>query len=228
MVYLNNMNVLVDSSNGIRTHAIISFDIYGNMYIADNYQMSINETNTLYLEYGNYNKINDGQSNSKYYCSISQLQEHSTLLKKSIKDKLNENDENSDDTNPAHDEDSVDYYPENVDMSENSGDSYGDIDEDNQKQYGEQNLRFKFWFDSSQTNNLVNERNSGDIMALYDVYMYDNNNLIFKSASQDNSSIYVIKININGDIYFRPIGHNEKKYRIKMSADHTFNIIAIE
>jgi hypothetical protein len=40
-------------------------------------------------------------------------------------------------------------------------------------------------------------------MALYDTYIYDSNNqLIFKSNSPDDSSIYRLKLYPNGDLYF--------------------------
>lgn len=202
----------------------ISFDPYGGLYFSNDshtYQVNIDGRNNLLLEVGDYPVITD------YVKPIYKIQ---NLDEKSLKQKLKEEEEEREKYNDNSDEqEEEDYYPEDND--------YVVIDEPIHKEeeleleveeldhdYGEHNLKFTFW--SPGTDQIkVCYRKHGDIMALYDTYIYDQNNqLIFKSNSSDDSSIYRIRIYPNGEIHFRPIGHSEKKYHLQVLGDEIFLI----
>ena len=70
----------------------------------------------------------------------------------------------------------------------------------------------------------INEREDGDIMALYDAYIYDHS-LLFKSNSRDGSSICRFRIYTNGDIYFHMIGKPETKFNLYLSNDENLSFI---
>lgn len=231
---------------------VLSFDIYGNLYIYTNnkkdsktYQVNISGKNEIYLESNNYEILNkyDGKLNTFM------LLDKNNSLKTKIKNlKIERNSENLDD-NLDHDETEYDseeeydlegdkikqdYYPEDNDHLDNNNDNDNDsdgteiYDEDNIKMYGQSNLQFSFWTQNIENDIDINERVNGDIMALYDTYIYDNNdNLIFKSSSRDASSIYRIKIYQRGDIFFRPIGYKEMKYKIINENDVLSFVICI-
>jgi hypothetical protein len=197
------MNIITDSITS--QSATITFDVYGNLYINDTYQLNVDGCNIPYLESGEYN-ILDNKSKVK----ISKITEERFLLKEKVRDTLKLDDNSSE-------EDEIDYYPENNEQYDQSSESE-EINEDIIKKYGEHNIPFNFG-NSAFGDDIIKERNNGDIMALYDTYLYDNNNLVFKSNSNDNSSIYVLKIWTDGSILFRPIGYKEAKYRVGSEND---------
>lgn len=112
------------------------------------------------------------------------------------------------------DEHNDDYYPEDHDhLNENNSDDDDNIsiDGDTVEKFGDNNHKFEFW----NTENInINNRENGDITALYDTYIYDGDKLVFKSHSIDNSSIYRFRIYKNGDIFFRSIGSTERKCKL--------------
>lgn len=74
------------------------------------------------------------------------------------------------------------------------------------------------------------ERNNGDVQALYDTFIYDDNDkdntsLVFCSKMQNEMSIYRCCIYTSGKIYFRPIGCAvEKNYELSIK-DNILQIV---
>lgn len=206
----------------------ISFDPYGNLYYEHaqkTYQVNITGTGMPVLDQGKYTII---QPYDKDYKKIIPTDKNNPLQKK-IKKNLDkqEDHENSDDEYFL-DEHNDDYYPEDQDHvideenDENDDDNIS-IDGDTIEKYGEYNYKFEFWNNDKLD---INYREDGDITALYDTYIYDGNDLIFKSHSADNSSIYRFRIYKNGDIFFRPIGGIERKYKLEYINQELFLFVA--
>lgn len=215
----------------------ISFDTYGNLYFEDKintkvYQLNVDGKNIPYLDQGQYKVLNKSPININTFV----LLDKNTSLKARIKKiQANHNMNDDDDYNSDDDFDLegdgnvIDYYPEDNDhynnLNDDSENDSGMNDEDKIKMYGSQNLQFNFWASSPDSPIEINYREDGDITALYDVYIYDeHNNLIFKSTSKQEDSIYRLRIFYNGDIYFRPIGYTENRYILKIDDSNTFNI----
>jgi hypothetical protein len=167
----------------------ISFDPFGNIYLSkpnEIYQININGKNEPYAELGKYKIVSEYTNNINTFTML----EHS--LQEKVKNEENEEDEDN----------NSDYYPEENDHQDNNNYEYSDDEEEK-----------KFNFSKNNTDIKINEIEDENTMALYDVFIYDTN-LIFKSTSPDNSAIYRFRIFLNGDIYFRPIGYTEKKYKL--------------
>jgi len=209
-----------------------SFDPFGNLYILntsnnDIYQVYISGQNVPYLVKGNYNIINK-YTNTKNLT----LQDKQNALRTKIQKKLEkQRDEEAFDSDDEYyldneDDSKIDYYPEDNDYysdseeeddeEENSTNKHKQlqlIDEENINSYGERNLEFNFMQNDPTIE--INYRIDGEIMALYDTFIYKQNKLVFNSHSKDNSSIYRIRI-IDNIIHFRLIGYNEEKYNIEI------------
>ncbi|MCJ7637223.1 MAG: hypothetical protein MUO21_07005 [Nitrososphaeraceae archaeon] len=201
----------------------ISFDVYGNLYFSHNqinntYQLNIDGKNKITLDQGDYPII-------EHYKKIYRIQH---LDENSLKSKIRkEEDEHDDEHDYDEDEDadsdeinnSNKYYPEDddhvpIDDIDEQEQELEYIDEDSINQYGENNHQFTFWTSELNYDSIkIYKRKDGDIMSLYDTYIYDvNNRLIFKSNSLDGSSIYRLRIFPTGELFFRPIGYTEEKY----------------
>lgn len=213
----------------------ISFDIYGNLYFKNNnklYQLLINGRDELSLEEGEYKIISD----KKPIVQRLNLVSTNHLLQEKIEKENPDLDEIDDFQDQEQDENEQDelyddeiyddgqyekYCPENslyfnTNKEENEQEF---IDEDNLKKYGPDNMPFVFLM--QEDNQIeVADREFGDIAALYDTYMYENNRLFFASRSSKllKNSCYIIRLIINDDIqlFFRPIGYREKEYSIKV------------
>jgi hypothetical protein len=220
----------------------ISFDVYGNLYLHENdesikaYQLNISGKNIPYFDFGDYNMINKYTEKLKTFVVLDETNSLKTKIKMKIEKEHNEYEEydyNSDDEYDLDGDKNIDYYPEdndhlnNEEIINNSEDECDEIDEENIKNYGYDNRKFIFWNNTHEHQMLIFNRKNGDVMALYDVYIYNDGKLIFKSNSPDNTSIYRFRINIgnNNDIYFRPIGYSEKKLRLKLNKDNVLTFI---
>lgn len=193
----------------------INFDIYGNLYFSNdqgNYKILINKNNNLTLEKGDYKII--GHYNEPIY-KIQNLDK-----KNSLRYKIDE--ERYEYENDSEEEEEIDYYNEDdayvaIDEPNLEDFEMDDVDKNTFYDYGENNLKFIFWAPNDQDQIKVYRKQDENIMALYDTYIYDQKNeLIFKSNSPDDTSIYRIKIYPTGEIFFRPIGNTDKKYSLKM------------
>jgi len=212
--------MLKDNQNNTYT---ISFDFYGNMYIeniSDNkiYQVNIDGRNKPYLERGDYSIIDNlKQVKRKTF----KLFDKNVCLKTKLQEKLKEDKFDFDAYDPEDDEEYVDYYPEDDDHIDDNidSDSDGIIDEDLINKYGENNLQFSFWGNDDIK---IHQRENGDIMSLYDTYIYDQyQNLIFKSCAKNDSSVYRMKIdNSTNSIIFRPIGFQEIIYKLLLDENN--------
>ena len=198
----------------------ISFDPYGSLYFSNathTYQISVDGRNNLILDKEDYTIFNEY---SQTIYKIQNLDEKS--LKERLKQKEEDNElENNNEYNSDEDGIEHDYYPEDNDyipIDEPLHDSDNEVDTIvPEYDYGEQNVKFVFWSSEFTDQIKIYYRKNGDITALYDTYIYNvDNKLIFKSNSSDDSAIYRIRIYPDGHIYFRPIGHQEKKYNLKV------------
>lgn len=215
----------------------LSFDPYGNLYITYSdkiFQVLIDGKNYPLCEIGTYNIISKYNTNLRHF---KLLDKHNSLRSKIQKkiDQLENDSENDDEDDDDENSDEEyyksikpNYYPEDEDHIDSDDEDNEDddpiIDEDNLNKYGVDNITFNFY--GNQTICDINCREDGDIMALYDVYLYDNNNnLVFKSISSDNSSIYRFRIYSNGDIYFRVIGSMEYKYKLNIENENNLKFI---
>lgn len=87
-----------------------------------------------------------------------------------------------------------------------------DLDEDSQ-----------FIFYQKENNITINDRNFGDINALYDIFIYDDNDscsgpqLIFQSKLQNEICLYRVILYTSGKFFFRAIGcFVENKYKLEI------------
>ena len=239
-----NINIKTIDSN-INFKFKINFDVYGNLYLDgneiknDNYfddlfkndslvfQLNISSKNIPFAEKGSYNIINNINKKINTFTVLDKVNSLKTKIKQKEENELNY-DYNSDEDN-SEDDKNIDYYPEDADhqMSfENLNVDFDElIDEENIKNYGYNNLKFIFSKSENYNNYDINYRVDGDIMALYDTYIYEDK-LIFKSTSPDNSSIYRLRLFANGECYFRSIGNNEEKYFLIIQKNGELNFVS--
>ncbi|ARF11710.1 hypothetical protein Klosneuvirus_2_146 [Klosneuvirus KNV1] len=195
----------------------INFDPYGNLYFEHaqkTYQIIISGNGLPVLDQGSYTIIQPYVKEFKKIIPIDKKNPLQQKLKKKLENQENNENDNSDDEYFL-DEQNDDCYPEDKDHiieEDIEEDDNTSIDGDTIEKYGEYNYKFDFW---NIEHIDINYREDGDITALYDIYIYDDNNLIFKSHSIDDSSIYRFRIYKNGDIFFRPIGGTERKCKLE-------------
>lgn len=209
----------------------ITFDEYGGLYFSDQsstYQVNVSAKNTLYADKGNYtinSKTNIARNNFK-------LVEREHSLKRRVNEAEYDDDEEDEDDDEYQNIEK--YYPEDLDYTENlDNNSDDDVNNDGRFQYDrlgdyiiEENIEMygidnkKFIFSSSMNDEIVYSRVDGDISALYDTYIYDDTDqLRFKSNSQDDSSIFRLKLYMSGTILFREIGGNEACYELSFDGE---------
>ena len=214
----------------------ISFDIYGSLYLHDDinpnksYQLNISGKNVPYFDFGNYDIINKQSNKLGTFTLLDKNNSLKTKIKIKIEKEINDYEEdeyNSDDEYDLDGDKNEDYYPEDNDHYNNeeiNDNSEDEINEENIKLYGYDNHKFIFWNNLNDIQVSIFDRKDCDVMSLYDTYIYDNDRLIFKSNSPDNSSIYRFRIINNDDnstIYYRPIGYSEQK--LELILDETLN-----
>lgn len=90
------------------------------------------------------------------------------------------------------------------------------IDDDNINKFGYNNLPFNFYSNTDSTIKIID---GSDICALYDTYIYDNDQIIFISSSKNNDSIYKLQLHNDGKIVFTNVGEEGKNYKIFINAD---------
>lgn len=197
----------------------ISYDYYGNVYIDASclkedtfflpsvkdyiYQLNIDGYNNLFMEPGTY-KIYDTDITKKTY----ELKHIEPKPKPESEPKL--------ELEPTlEEEEEPEYFPEEdqyyINKNDDSDNEY--IYEDIEKQYGVYNKRFNF--SSSITCIPIEMREDGEVSALYDSYIYNNNNVCMVSNSANEDTYYRIKLHMDtGIIQFRPLGGEEKTYKL--------------
>lgn len=196
------------------TQIHISFDKYGNLYLSNNkmdnecYQINVNNKNQLYLDYYNYNIIKKYENIYKKF----------GIEEQHLKKKINKEIENIKIEDPECDEEEEEIYiPEDESLYiENDNDN--DNDNDNYNICYNNGEDFEFFALATKKLNIF-KRNE-NIQALYNTYVYVNNELQIMSRSID--SCYILKI-YDDIIYFRAIGSKEYKYKIT-TLDNKINI----
>ena len=215
----------------------LCFDPFGNLYLDSNgkiYQVNISNKHVPYLEEGLYNIIKQSTNLIKKLTAVDKQNSLRMKIQKKFEKQEDEEAFDSDDEYYLDDKNEIDYYPEDNDYYHDSDSSEEDngtihndiIDENNINNYGEMNLEFNFMKNDTDTIE-INYRENGDVMALYDTYIYNNNKLVFTSHSKDNSSIY--RLRIEGDnIYCRSIGGVEHKYVIKILENNDLDLCPVK
>jgi len=192
----------------------ITFDLYGNLYITINkliYQININGKNQPCAESGDYHIIDDTNSNINKFT----LLDKDTSLKSNVIKNKNMEDYGSDEEYDSDGEpiDKNDYYEEDKyvlddEPTEEDDNKSVDSNDDNQK--------FLFSYVNPSCQLKINNRYNGDIMSLYDTYLYDDNMLCFKSNAPHNQILYRIKLFSNGNFSLRSIGDQDILYRLEL------------
>jgi hypothetical protein len=190
------MNFPIIDEDGKTQDIRLSFDMYGNLYFND-LQISVNNKNHLVAEAGDYYVLEKNIDTN--FKKLHMFDKNNRLKKKVLKTINEPHTEELDDDDPENP-----YEIEDEDHYVDSGDDEPElvVDEEKSRQYGDDNKPFTF-STSVGIENLVNDRNNGDICALYDTYIYRDNNLSVKSTSSDNSSIYRIKCYSDGAVFCR-------------------------
>ncbi len=184
----------------------ICFDEYGNLYLDGSKHINdfINTSSLLF-------QINIDKDNKPYgdlgdYKIISD-----TISINKLSLDQNQNYDQGNEQNDEIDQDNWEFIVE--------------LDSDGNEIACEDNSKFTFYgnFDIP-----INDRENGDISALYDTELYNTNKTcIMTSTSSDNSSIYKLKISQNSDIYFSCVGNNETKYMLSINknGELLFNVV---
>ena len=197
------MDILILSPDNDKTFNFnVHLDLYGNVYFdGSNYnddpyftgtqslifQLNIDRDNNPYADNGNYDIINSN-----------------ILINKQKLNGDDSNNVNEDDPNNVNEDD-----PNNV-----NEDYIIECDSDDNEIFCEDNLQFIFHHANDDIQ--INERENGDIAALYDTDIYNNNGLILRAVSGDNSSIYKLRIHLN-EIYFKCVTCMENKYKLEIN-----------
>lgn len=102
---------------------------------------------------------------------------------------------------------------------ENSGDDEDyivELDADGNEILCDDNPQFIFHCKNDDIQ--VNERENGDVASLYDTDIFDfNNALILRTTSGDDSSIYKLKVYLQGFVCFKCITCTENKYKLQIN-----------
>ena len=193
----------------------VNFDTCGNTYIEYNsktYQICINKKNDIYLDYADYNILS--AENPEFGYIIESSNEPNNTER--VTDVIEPDDDH---TNYSDDE----YQDEN--------DPYGAVGDNYYIE--EKNYMFsvptsdystpQFYFCKlSGTDDIsVNQRHNGDVNALYDTFIYNNEKCTFRSKLIGEPPFYVIKI-YSDHINLRDIYDvdNSKSYRIVFDSSH--------
>lgn len=182
----------------IDTHGNLYFEIKNNDPLTSDcqsfiYQLNVDRNNEPYLDIGDYSVIDDQDDQNEQIPNF-----HVGTIVKSEKF-VNDR-----------------YFPEDnghtlVDTSRNI-DPDEDLDEDS-----------PFIFYQKENKITINDRNFGDINALYDIFIYDDNDscsgpqLIFQSKLQNEICSYRVILYTSGKFFFRAIGcFIENKYKLEI------------
>ena len=201
----------------------VTFDLYGNLYITVNentnentneltFQININGKNQPYADLGDYHIIDD-QTNIKIN-KFTLLDKESSLKSNVIKNKNIEevgSDEEYDEEGELIDKN--DYYEEDKYVLNDDND---DVDNKSNESDEDENPIFNFSFVNPSCQLKIDNRYNGDITALYDTYLYDNDLLCFKSNAPHNQILYRIKLFSNGNFSLRSIGDRDIFYRLEL------------
>ena len=100
------------------------------------------------------------------------------------------------------------------------------IDTDVTEKYGESNIMFDMKTYTAPSID-INDREDGDICALYDTYIYKNKDLCTKSESANGESLYEFIVHLEGDFLFRPKVDKINKYEVRIKKNGELIFIRI-
>lgn len=213
-------------------HFQVLFDPYGNVYLDGSsygtdpyfvvsdlpliYQINVDRHNKPFMEPGNYPVANDVVKPVHKLIPLGDgsLKKHTKKEKEHVMEEHEmEVEEN--------------YYPEKMEFMEDvvSEESEEFIDEDLLNKYGEHNVKFRF-SGIQLENTMIVPREDENISALYDTYIYDKGVILFKSESQNEESIYLMKIHTDGKLIFRPIGYRDVAFNCFLHPDGTMEVFS--
>lgn len=168
----------------------ICFDPYGNLYF---------EELNNYIDPTTY-QINVDKNNMPYFDSGNY-----DIIEKAI---INKNPINIEEDIPNDDNNDKPIYDVTHDYVIEMGDDW-------EEALCEDNPKFDF---ECNIDNFCDERENGDVSALYDTEIYDaNNNLIVRSTSSDMGSIYNLKIYLDGRATFNCKSYTPILYKISLN-----------
>ena len=191
----------------------IHIDVHGNLYFDHDgkiYQLNVDRNNEPYLDDGDYHIITD------HY--IDENKRENTYIGKIVKSEVFVNER---------------YFPE-----DNGNTLVGNNTPDDDELYKEPEFTF-YKFNELDERFRMDDRENGEINALYDTFIYEKNDdiekkshLIFRTKMQDETSIYRVNVYIlnssemknekhsASEFYFRTIGcFIENKYELIYDGD---------
>lgn len=180
----------------------LEFDYYGNVYFSFGgrvYQLNVDGRNHLQLLDGDYHILGTHEDTKLMVPS------QGMSLNKKIREEREESDDDENDDDDPFIEDR-DYWNEDSDSEDIL------FDEDNMARYGLSNQPFIFWSTGDQKIP-VNYRQHGDISSLYDTYVYRYDDILFRSSSRNEQSIYRLVIRDDA-LLFRTPGETGSMYRL--------------
>ena len=199
-----------DSTNVHAETGNVTFDSCGNVYIEYEkkvYQVCINNKNDIYLDYADYSIL----SNNPIECGCIMEASRESNTKESLTDIIQPD-------NDQYDDSDEDEYQDENDPYGAVGDNYYIEEKDYMFSVPTSDYytpQFYFCKLSGSNDIPVNDRNNGDVKALYDAFMYDENKCIFRSKLIGEPPLYVVKIYDNyinqRDIFDI---HTSKSYKV--------------
>lgn len=201
----------------------VFLDTKGNIYFNYNnniYDIDINNNNTISLCLCSSQYINIPDLiivDAKFENLV--LTENAKSLKGKIKkNMIKENIDNNDHDVIIDDCDDGDisykYYYENLEFCETDE----NINADNDNDFYDETEIVKF-LRSTDTFTIIVCDNENSDTALYDIMIYDDDNLLFKTEIINIVNGYRLKLYKSGLLSFRSIGDDEKLYRITIDGD---------
>lgn len=221
---LDKITMHVPISNSTEK-ASVSFDRYGNLYLTFrdvNYQVNVDGRNKLFLLTGDY-EIFEPDTELMDQLKIKKMTaSNGMLFQKKIREELEELDSDGELDDEDYDllKEDDDYWEDEKEILSEEEDCL--INEDLIEKYGEHNQPFVFWSTRSEEEIQIYHRRDGDITSLYDTFIYENQQIIFRARSLNDDSIYRLIIN-EGLILFRPIGESDRSYRL-VNLENTLTI----
>lgn len=212
------MNISIKKDNNEMIKGIVSFDKNGNVYIdiSKHYksnnilQICVDGQNKPYCDPGDYSILNDA--------------EHvfGNMFNSNEEEKIKVDESDTDDEEPIS---GVKYDPIcNISETyyyEEKGTYY------NLKDKHDDDSKFHFCTLSSDDEIPVMDRLNGDILALYDTFLYKDGNNIFRSKLVGEVPLYILKLHETGEVYFRNICNKniEKEYRFVIDKEDNLQIV---
>jgi hypothetical protein len=183
----------------------VFFDWTGNIYIKSQktnktYQLLVDSTNNLELIYFDNPEFTDSNISFK---KMKLSTDPSSLKGKVIKKKLNDTNDNVENTNVESDDETdnlnQELYPENLEYVDN---------DDNESNYSDD---IQDYFEFSKTNSDINIYTSDESTAIYETFIYNgsynlHNNLMVKTLYKGYSLPYRLLIYSSGEFIIKTIG----------------------